>query len=338
MPRGPRLDAAGVVHHVIARGIERRKIFRTDVDREDFLERLEVVTRGDKAFVYGWSLIPNHFHLTIRTGTEGLATVMRRLMTGYAVAFNRRTKRHGHLFQNRYKSIVVNDDAYLLGLVRYIHLNPLRAGLVRSVSALARYPWSGHAALMGYADRPFQDTDEILGRFGRRVGSARKHLDEFMSDLDDAKKEERMFKGGGLIRSAGGMEQLRKTPKGERQLYDERILGDGQFVQAVLEKTGLENQPVLLNDSKKESQFAALREQVCKLLKLGPNSLCEGSRVKQVVLARSIVAYVAGRYLGWSGRELAKRLGISPGTVSRSTAAGENEIQKLGWEIKQLIS
>ena len=145
MPRGPRLDAPGVVHHVIARGIERSKIFRTDDDREDFLERLEVVTQGDRAFVYGWSLIQNHFHLAIRTGTESLATVMRRLTTGYAVAFNRRTKRHGHLFQNRYKSIVVDDEAYLLGLVRYIHLNPLRAGLVRSVTALARYPWSGHA-------------------------------------------------------------------------------------------------------------------------------------------------------------------------------------------------
>ena len=131
MPRGPRLDAPGVVHHVIARGIERRNIFRTDDDREDFLERLTVVTRGDKAFVYAWSLIPNHFHLAIRTGTTGLSTIMRRLMTGYAVAFNRRYKRHGHLFQNRFKSIVVDDDAYLLGLVRYIHLNPLRAGLVR---------------------------------------------------------------------------------------------------------------------------------------------------------------------------------------------------------------
>ena len=90
MPRGPRLDAPGIVHHVIARGIERRKIFRTDGDCEDFLERLEVVTLGDKAFVYSWSLIPNHFHLAIRTGTESLSSIMRRLMTGYAVAFNRR--------------------------------------------------------------------------------------------------------------------------------------------------------------------------------------------------------------------------------------------------------
>ncbi len=338
MPRGPRLDAPGVVHHVRARGIERRKIFRSDDDREDFLRRLEIATRGDKAFVYGWSLIPNHFHLAIRTGSTGcLASVMRRLMTGYAVAFNIRYKRHGHLFQNRYKSTVVDDEAYLLALVRYIHLNPLRAGLVRTARALERYPWSGHATLMGFAERPFQDIDEILGRFGRRVGSARKHLAEFMSDQESAKSEVRLFKGGGLIRSAGGMEELQRMPKNERQIYDERILGDGQFVKAMLEKAECLCQPIMLNESKKAEQFAALQEKVCKRLKLAPGSLRTGNRARQLVRARVIVAYVAGRYLGWGGRELAVNLGISPSTVSRSVSKGEKQLQELGWDVDALI-
>jgi putative transposase len=337
MPRGPRIDAQGVVHHVIARGIERGKIFRKDNDREDFLERLEIVTQGDKAFVYAWSLIPNHFHLAIRTGTDSLSTIMRRLMTGYAVAFNRRYKRHGHLFQNRFKSIVVDDEAYLLGLVRYIHHNPLRSGLVRSVGELARYPWTGHAALMGNADCPFQDTEEILGRFGRRMSSARKHLSEFMSDLKAARREEHLFKGGGLIRSAGGVEQLQKTPKDERQLYDERILGDGQFVQAMLEKTGIQSQPLLMSEPQRKTKFAELLERVCKEYKAQPKSLRSGSRMKSVAQARVVVAYVAGRYLEWNGIDLARELGVSASAISRCQTKGEQEIRRKGLDIEVLL-
>ncbi len=287
--------------------------------------------------MYGWALIPNHFHLAIRTGKEKLASVMRRLMTGYAVAFNRRYRRDGHLFQNRYKSTVVDDDAYLLSLVRYIHLNPLRAGLVRSVAALARYPWSGHAALMGFAKHAFQDIDEILGQFGRQVGSARKHLVSFMSDLEAAKNEEHLFKGGGLVRSAGGIEQLKRLPKGERQMYDERILGDGQFVEAMLEKAESPDQPLVWSESEKAEKFARLQDKVCKRLNLSPVSLRMGSRAKRIVRARVIVAYVAGRYLGWAGRKLAANLGVSPATVSRSMAKGEKELRELGWDVDTLI-
>jgi len=320
----------------MGRGIERRKIFRNDTDREDFLERLELATEGDRAFVYAWSLIPNHFHLAIRTGTRSLANVMRRLMTGYAVAFNRRYKRHGHLFQNRYKSTVVDDEAYLLGLVRYIHSNPLRAGLVCSVAALSRYPWTGHAALMGNAERPFQDVDEILRRFGRHATTARKHLVDFMSDQQAGKKEERLFKGGGLIRSAGGIEELRRVPKEQRQMYDERILGDGQFVEALLEKVEPRGRQFTGSESDAEERFTRIRETVCRRLNLGPDALGTGSRARQVVRARCIVGYVAGRYLGWSGK-LAENLGISPSVVSRSIARGEVQIRELGWDMEELI-
>jgi putative transposase len=337
MPRGPRLDAPGIVHHVWARGIERRKVFRTDRDREDFLRRLDIVTRGDRAFVYGWTLIPNHFHLAIRSGTEKLASVMSRLMTGYATAFNCRYKRQGHLFQNRYKSTVVDDDAYLLSLVRYIHLNPLRAGLVRSVAALTRYPWSGHAALMGFAEHAFQDIDEILGRFGRQAGNARKRLVSFMSDRETAKSEEHLFKGGGLVRSAGGLDQLKQMPKGERQMYDERILGDGQFVEAILKKAERSDQLLTRSKTEKAEQFAKLQDKVCKRLKVSPASLGTGSRARQIVRARVIIAYMAGRYLGWTGRKIAVNLGVSPASVSRSIARGEKETSELGWDVDTLI-
>src|SRR5512136_2302918 len=145
MPRLARLDAPGVLHHIIIRGIERRKIFRDDRDRENFLERMGRLLVETKTGCYAWTFLENHAHFLLRTDKIPLATFMRRLLTGYVVSFNRRYKRHGHLLQNRYKSIVCQEDTYLQELVRYIHLNPLRARLVPDLRALDRYPWSGHA-------------------------------------------------------------------------------------------------------------------------------------------------------------------------------------------------
>jgi REP-associated tyrosine transposase len=102
MPRQSRIDAPGALHHIIARGIERKTIFKDDVDRDNFLDRLETILTQTQTACFAWALIPNHFHLLLRTGTTTISNVMRRLLTGYAVSFNFRHRRHGHLFQNRY--------------------------------------------------------------------------------------------------------------------------------------------------------------------------------------------------------------------------------------------
>lgn len=155
MPRQPRLDAPGLLQHVMARGIERRKLFRDDKDRNSFLDRLATILEETQTQCYAWALIPNHFHLLVRTGATPLSKVMRRLMTGYAVTFNRRHKRSGHLFQNRYKSVVCEEDPYLLELIRYIHLNPIRAGLVNNdLKQLDKYPWTGHSVILGRRKNP----------------------------------------------------------------------------------------------------------------------------------------------------------------------------------------
>jgi REP element-mobilizing transposase RayT len=146
----------------MGRGLDRQVIFRDDQDRADFVHRLATLAEAHALTVYAWALLPNHFHLLVRTGPRPLARSMRSLLTGYAGAFNRRRKRTGHLFQNRYKSIVVEEEPYRLELVRYLHLNPLRAGVVPDLPALARYPWSGHSALLGRIARPWQATEEIL--------------------------------------------------------------------------------------------------------------------------------------------------------------------------------
>ena len=137
MPRQARIDAPGALHHVICRGIERRKLFLDDTDRDNFIERAGNLFIQTATPCYAWALVPNHFHLLLKTGQEPLSRVMRRLLTGYAVTFNRRHRRRGRLFQNRYKSILCQQDSYLLELVRYIHLNPIRTGLER-VKAISR--------------------------------------------------------------------------------------------------------------------------------------------------------------------------------------------------------
>lgn len=130
--------------------------------------RIGEIIQEEKASCFAWALIPNHAHLLLRTGTTPLARMMRRLLTGYAVSFNLRHQRSGHLFQNRYKSIVCEKDSYLLELVRYIHLNAIRAGLVKDLRELNRYRWSGHSVLMGYEQRDWQAKKEVLSHFGRR--------------------------------------------------------------------------------------------------------------------------------------------------------------------------
>lgn len=164
------------------RGIERRTIFADDRDRKDILARFERILPECGVACYAWALMPNHLHLLVRTGAQPLARAMARIGTGYAQRFNRRHARVGHLFQNRYKSIPVLDDVQLLVLIRYIHLNPVRAGLVAGLAALERFPWTGHAALMGRRRSAFQDVAAVLELFGSQPASGRAKLRDWMRD------------------------------------------------------------------------------------------------------------------------------------------------------------
>jgi len=251
MPRQPRLDAPGVLQHVMARGIERRKIFWDDKDCSSFLERLALILEETQTQCYAWVLIPNHFHILLRTGATPLSTVMRRLMTGYAVTFNIRHRRSGHLFQNRYKSVVCEEDPYLLELIRYIHLNPLRAKLVEDLNALDKYPWTGHSVLLGNNKNPLvpeiplsigedkslaeKTVEDVLKYFGKNLKEARRRYRQFVEKgIKQGKRPD--LQGGGLVRSAGGdTSVLSPKRKEDRELSDQRVLGSGGFVGAVLQ-------------------------------------------------------------------------------------------------------
>lgn len=152
--------------------------------------------------MYAWALMPSHFHLLVCTGTRPLSQSMKQLLTGYVVNFNRRHKRYGHLFQNRYKSIICEEDPYLLELTRYIHLNPLRGGLVQGLRDLRRYRWTGHAALLGVVDRAWQETATVLADFGPKRKRAVQRYEAFVREgIAQGRRPDLV--GGGLIRSLG---------------------------------------------------------------------------------------------------------------------------------------
>ncbi|UCD83132.1 MAG: transposase [Desulfobacterales bacterium] len=271
---------------------------------------------------YAWALIPNHFHLLLKTGSVPITTVMRRLLTGYAVTFNRRHRRVGHLFQNRYKSILCQEDSYLLELVRYIHLNPLRAGLVNSMRQLDWYKYCGHSILFGKRKNDWQDTNFVLKLFGKRLSSSRKHYREFVEKGVSMGRRPDLV-GGGLIRSVGGWEALKAFSQSKIHIKgDERILGDSDFVESVLE----EQNERLVRRYHLQTQgvdFDRIADQVAKIFRLKPEQVLSYGKQPQRVKARSLLCFWAVKELEMNGANVARKLKITNSAVSRSVARGE---------------
>ena len=328
MPRQPRLDAPGALHHVIGRGIDSIKIFRNRKDREDFLERLADLCRVKALSVYAWALISNHFHLLLRTGNQPLSNSMRKLLTGYVVNYNARHKRYGHLFQNRYKSIICENDPYLLELTRYIHLNPLRAGLVKNLEELERYQWCGHSAIIATVKREWQDTETVLAYFGKRRKRAIEKYEHFIGEGIEAGSRPELV-GGGLIRSLGGWSQVLSLRRvGSKVFSDERILGSSEFVNNVIADAE-EKAKETLRLTLKISDLPSLALEVCEGEGVDEAELRSGLRKRQVVKSRRIFCQIAVKKMGYSGADVARFLGINTSAVNRLAVSDElPEIEK----------
>lgn len=310
MPRLARLDIAGLLQHVIVRGIERRDIFNDDHDRQLFVARLISLLSETGVRCYAWAILSNHFHLLLMPTSTPLSHFMRRLLTGYAVSFNRRNKRSGHLFQNRYKSIVCEEEPYLLELVRYIHLNPLRAGMVTSLEELDSYPWTGHAVLLGNRQLAGQETDAILERFGEKVGTARRNYRQFIADGIAAGHRDDLV-GGGLKRSQG------ERRKNEYESFDERVLGGGDFVDGLKQDSSLrEKMPRVVS----LTQLLAI---ISAALKLDPELIRKPSKSRAPAAARGIICHLAIYELGYTGSEVGNFLHLGPTGVSLASRRGE---------------
>ena len=319
MPRQARIDVPGHLYHVIARGIERGKIFVDDDDYIDFLSRLEKKLDKTGSKCYAFSLLPNHFHLLVLRGHRPLAELMRRLMTGYAVRFNLKHKRAGHLFQNRYKAILCEIDSYFLELVAYIHLNPLRAGVVKDLDELRRYRWCGHSVVMGQRESDFLAKEEILRQFGNEVKGARRKYESYITERVNKFKPGDLS-GGGLIRSIGRLStEIGFRGKEDEEMFDERVLGRGDFVASVLQ------------EAEKRLQFKGTLEEVMKQVVkdtgIEAEAIFNTSRVRAVVRARALYCYLAKERCGTSGTQLMKQLRLTSGAISHLISQGR-EIHK----------
>jgi len=324
MPRKARIDAPGAVHHIIVRGIERKPIFRDSADYEGFLDRLDRLIVETSARCYAWALMSNHAHLLLKTGTIPLSTVMRRLLTWYAQRFNRRYHRCGHLFQNRYHSILCEEEPYLLELVRYIHLNPIRAGILSDINELNSYALTGHATVMGNTHRDWQDVDGVLCMFGEQVETARSAYLRFVtSGISQGRRDDLV--GGGLVRSLGGWAALKHSRQdGARMMSDERILGSGEFVDSVLSQADEAYEKRTLARAK-GLDLEKLVQIVADHLGTDVDSVKSAVKARRASRARGIVCFLARDRLGMKGTEIARTMHLTPSGVSKLSDKGRKD-------------
>ncbi|MFN2353678.1 MAG: transposase [Desulfopila sp.] len=332
MPRQTRIDAPGALHHIIVRGIEKKQIFKDDTDREKFLERFGVILSDTKTDCFAWAIIPNHFHLLLRTGATPISSVMRRLLTGYAMYFNRRYSRSGHVFQNRYKSILCQQESYLLELVRYIHLNPLRAKLVKDYQELSTYPYCGHSGIIGKMKREWQNTDFVLQLFDDKVAKAVSKYQKYVHE-GIAMGQRHDLIGGGLIRSQGGWQKIQENRRNKvYQKGDERILGDGGFVEEALRKA----EQTLARKSQLQAQGIdrdKVVERIAVLLQLCPGEVLAKGKKRKIVAARSLFCFWMSRELGVSHVSLARQLELSQAAISLAVDRGRKLAETYGYTL-----
>ncbi|HEY3278203.1 MAG TPA: transposase [Syntrophorhabdaceae bacterium] len=324
MPRKSRLDAAGILHHIMVRGIEKRSLFKNNTDRRDFFERCEKLFTESNTRCYAWAFLSNHVHLLLRTGNIPLSKVMACLLSGYATGFNRRYKRSGHLFQNRYKSIICQEENYFKELVVYIHLNPFRAGLVTDITGLNLYRWSGHPVLIGKGNCPWQDADYTLASFG----GAAAYLEFLEKRFDQGRRED--LTGGGLVRSSGGWLEMKKAPmKG-----DERVLGDSSFVLRLLAdaQERLERHYALKQSG---VDIDDVEKRVTTLFNLSPGDLYGSGRPRRIAQARALICYWAVHMLGLSQKALADRFSVTEAAITYAVRRGQTIAEENGYRLME---
>lgn len=321
MPRTGRLHIHGGCYHLIGRGLEGRKIFECAVDKRDVLTRFGNLLQRTDCQCLAWALMSNHYHFLVKAGPQPLDKLMAPVLGGFATAFNLRHGRSGYVFQNRFTSILCDEQNYLLELIRYIHLNPIRAGMIEGLKSLARYPWTGHAGLLGRQRQDWHSTDDVLAYFGATRRAATGRYIRFMQagiDSDDRPD----FSGGGLVRSYGGWESVARLRQEHKvRIGDERILGSSEFVESALrqDKIAVESRSRL---ARKGWDMERLVSEVCKALDITLAELLKKARANKLSRAKAMICFWGSDKLGLTAREMADRLDISQPAVSRWVEKG----------------
>lgn len=310
MPRQARIDVPGQVYHVMSRGIERREIFLDDWDYRDFLARISEWSGKTEAKCLAWCLMPNHFHFLMLRGERPLSELMHRAMTGYAVNFNLKYHRAGHLFQNRYKAILCGLENYLLEAAPYIHLNPLRAGLVPDLAGLAGYKWCGHRSIVTGAPDALLDKDALLVHFG---GDERAGLERYNEKMEEKAAEiGKKDPSGGL----GGRDAAPSIFRaGAKVFSNQRLLGDSGFIESVLRsaEAGM---------NRKMKSRAEVLDDVETAIGVDKRDILRRTRERGPALARAVYCHLSREMAGSSVVELASELGLTQSAVSKLMLKG----------------
>jgi putative transposase len=317
MPRKARIFAPGIMLHIMARGIEGRDIFIDDEDRQTFCSILakELSFAGYRC--YAWVLMPNHYHFLLRTSEKPVSTIMRTLNSTYARYYSKKYNRRGYLFQDRFKSIATQDQSYVEEIIRYIHLNPYRAGICKTIARLACYPWSGHAALLGNAQGGIMDTNPVLRRFSPDRKRAREKY------LDFVKEGIRQNNADDLIdtirKSNQGMTDVRQTGCW--------VIGDQEFVTSVL-NTDKENRLRIALFKKHGWTFEKVARKVADCFSLNVEDLARRSRLTTTADARKAFAYLCRARLGFAVNEIGRYIGMTGPAASVCIRKGEAIVNK----------
>jgi len=297
MSRKPRIDFPGALYHVIARGNQKQDIFLSESDYKTYIDFLSEYKTRFQFRLYAYALMRNHVHLLIEVGTTPLSRVMQSLQFRYSRYFNWKYKKVGHLFQGRYKAILCDKDSYLLELIRYIHLNPVRSELAKDP---AQYPWTSHSIYLGQGSNGLVEEELALSQFGKDRSHALKSYEDFILD--------------GL--KLGHREEF-------YEVKDQRILGRDEFVERV---GSSKREGPLLYDVPKED----IAEAIGRELGISHELMYSLTRDRQGALGRSLTAYLGRKLGGYAIVDMARHFERDPVVISQQLAKAERLISADG--------
>ncbi len=296
MARKPRIHFPGALYHVISRGNQRQDIFLDNKDRSAYLSYLSECKVRYSIELYAYSLMKNHVHLLLEVKKTPLSRFMQTLLFRYARYFNKRYKKVGHLFQGRYRAILCDKDAYLLELVRYIHLNPVRGKVVRDPE---RYLWTSHLSYLGKDNQGLVDTELVLGQFGKNKSQSRRRYREFIWEGVGSGHQQRFY-----------------------EVKDQRFLGEEEFIQEIEKEKGGRESVVY------EIPIGVIAREVSQAFGIAIERLYSLTYERQGAHGRGIVAYLARGLGGWMVKEIAEHFRRSPMRISQTIIEVEGRLRE----------
>lgn len=317
-----RMGCLGSIFHAYIRGLDRKPLFHDDRDRNAYLLILAQVLAETGTQCLAFALMGNHVHLLLRTISTPLSKVMHRINLRYALYHNRRHGGRGHVFEGRFRSVLVETEEHLLTVLAYIHLNPVRAGLVPDEAALADYPWTGHAGLLGRRPQTFLAAAEVLRNFGADPATARQELRGFVRSVLRARP------GAAASSVRADPELPDALPLTTREAEDFQA----RHVEGVLGATSrLDDELRRRHDlaSARRRLLAAgwdeaqLLRDICEHMGVSPAPVRRGSRRRCHSRARALFLHLATELLGMPRRTAARYVGVTGGNAVGACERGE---------------